>query len=657
MDRVPSPVMRPDDLSRFASVTDPNLHPDGTRIAFVVSRLNLDEDRYDRRIWLWDGAEARPFTGGPGDARPRWSPDGSRLVFLRTAAAEGSVPQVALMPADGGEAEVVTDFPLGAREAEWSPDGSRLAVVGAAWTDEWAGLDDDERKRHPRRITRFGYRFDDLGWRHDRRSNVFLVDPETGGDPVPLSTGDFHDGSVAWRPDGAALLFVSARHEERGMDSGNQVWEVPADGGEPRAVTAVGVWSSPSYRPDGVPFAFGLDDQWSYPDVAGLWRLGEDGPERVAGHVDRSLTSGHPPVSPPGPQWVGADRCLTVMEDAGTVGVVSVSTGVGDVAGIVGGDRLVTGVSPRPDGSAFAFAATSPTDPGELWWWEDGEERRLTGLNDVFRAEAGLVEPEHFVLERDGSQIDVWVLLPPGEGPVPGLLNIHGGPATQYGFGFFDEFQVYAGAGYGVIACNPRGSSGRGRDFVRTPVGRWAEDRPPDLEDVLAALDEALRRHPRIDPARLGIMGGSYGGFMTTRIIAVDHRFRCAVPERGLYSFSSFRGTSDIGYRFPRMYLGELPPGEWETLHRAGSLARAHLIRTPCLILHSENDYRCPIEQAEQLFAILAAGGVEVEMLRFPGGSHELSRSGKPRHRRERFEAILDWLDRHLAGGSADVTT
>jgi dipeptidyl aminopeptidase/acylaminoacyl peptidase len=649
--------MRPDDLSRFASVTDPNLHPDGIRIAFVVSRMDFDEDRYDRRVWLWDGAEARPFTSGPGDGRPRWSPDGTRLVFLRTGADEGSVPQVAVMPADGGEAEVLTDFPLGAREAEWSPDGSRLAVVGASWTDEWAGMDDDERTRHPRRVTRFGSRFDDLGWRHDRRSNVFLVDPDGGGDPIPLSDGDFHDGGAAWRPDGAAVAFVSARHDERGMDSGNQVWEVPLDGGEPDAVTGVGVWSSPSYRPDGVLFAFGLADQWAYPDVAGLWRLGDGDPQRVAGHVDRSLTSAHPPVAPPGPQWIGADRCLTVMEDAGTVRVVSVSTTSDEVADVAGGQRLVTGISPRPDGSAFAFTATSPTDPGELWWWEDGEERRLTGLNEVFRADGGLVEPEHFVLERDGSEIDVWVLLPPGEGPVPGVLNIHGGPATQYGFGFFDEFQVEAGAGYGVIACNPRGSSGRGRDFVRTPVGRWTEDRPPDLEDILAVLDEALRRHPRIDPDRLGIMGGSYGGFMTTRIIAVDHRFRCAVPERGLYSFSSFRGTSDIGYRFPRMYLGDVTPDDWETLHRAGSLARAHLIRTPCLILHSEGDLRCPIEQAEQLFAILAAGGVEVEMLRFPGGSHELSRSGKPQHRRERFEAILEWLGRHLADGSADVTT
>ena len=228
------------------------------------------------------------------------------------------------------------------------------------------------------------------------------------------------------------------------------------------------------------------------------------------------------------------------------------------------------------------------------------------------------------------------------------MLNIHGGPATQYGFGFFDEFQVYAGAGFGVVACNPRGSSGRGREYVRVPVGRWSEERPPDLEDVLEALDAALERYPRLDPDRLGIMGGSYGGFMTVRVLGVDRRFCSAVPERGLYAFTSFVGTSDIGPRFPRMYLGDIEPGDVDSLWKASPLAVAHRITTPSLIIHSESDHRCPIEQGEQLFAVLVQQGVDVEMLRFPGSSHELSRSGKPRYRRERFDAILDWHGKHL---------
>jgi dipeptidyl aminopeptidase/acylaminoacyl peptidase len=645
--------MLPDDLSRFVTLSDPQLHPDGKRVVFVVSRLDTEEDRYHRQVWLWDGAAARPFTHGPADGRPRWSPDGARLAFLRATGEEGKPPQAAVIPAAGGEAVTVTSFALGATEAEWSPDGSRLAVVGVEWVEEWAGLEDDERKRHPRRITRPGYRFDDLGWRHDRRSNVYLVDPD-GGDPVPLSTGDFHDASVAWRPDGRAVGFLSARHERRDLEPGAQAWEVPVEGGEPAALTAVGGWNSNlSYRPDGAAHLVGILDPWDWPAVAGLWRVEESGPAQLASELDRSFAPAAA-VLPGGPRWLADGSCLNVIEDRGYLRAVRV-TPDGEVEDVLGGERAITGLAPRPDGSAFAFTATSPTDPGELWWWEAGEERCLTDLNAAFRAEAGLVVPESFTVTHDGVELDGWVYLPSGEGKAPVLLNIHGGPATQYGWGFFDEFQMYVGAGYGVVACNPRGSSGRGREFVRVPVGRWVEERPPDLEDILAVADAALERFPRLDPARQGIMGGSYGGYMTACILTVDGRFRSAVPERGVYSYPSFSGTSDIGLRFPRMYLGDREYGNWERLWAASPLARAHRITTPCLIVHSEGDARCPIEQGEQLFAALAANGVEVEMLRFPGASHELSRSGKPRWRRDRFAAILDWHARHLAPG--DVTT
>lgn len=636
--------MQPGDLGRFVTVTDPQLHPDGVRVAFVVSRMNLEEDRYDRHVWLWDGTQARPFTHGPGDARPRWSPDGDRLAFLRTPPDPDAKAQVAVMPAGGGEARVLTDFALGAREAEWSPDGNRLAVIGVEWNEEWAGLDDEERARRPRRIDRPGYRYDDLGWLHDRRSNVFVVDV-AGGGVTPVTEGDVRDSHVRWRPDGGAVGFLSPRHPQRYLDGGTQPWEAPIGGGAARPLAGVGMWYAFGYRSDGRPHLVGIPDPWAYPDVLGLWRIGEDGPQPVAAELDRNLLPPAPPTSPPGPQWLDDGSCLALLEDAGRIRVVRIADD-GTVDDVVGGDRLITGVSPRGDGSAFAFTASAATDPGDLWWWEDGAERRLTDLNADLRAD--LIQPDHFRVAHDGVEIDAWVLLPPGAGKVPALLNIHGGPATQYGFGFFDEFQVYAGAGYGVIACNPRGSSGRGRDFVRAPVGAWGEERPVDLEDILAVLDAALERYPRLDPGRLGIMGGSYGGFMTMRILAVDGRFRSAVPERGLYAFPSFLGTSDIGYRFPRMYLGALEPGDVEKAWAASPLARAHRITTPSLLVHSESDLRCPIEQAEQMFGLLAANGVEVEMLRFPGSSHELSRSGKPKQRRERFEAILDWHGRHL---------
>ena len=640
--------MHPSDLSAYVTLSDPQLHPDGTTVAFVVSRMNLDDDRYDTRIWLWDGDRVRPFTHGPSDGRPRWSPDGSRLAFLRGGSAD-EPPQVAVMDAGGGEASVLTSFDLGVSEAEWSPDGSRFAVVGRGWTAEWADLDDEERARRPRRITDVGYRYDDQGWIHDRTSHVYLVAADGSGEPEALTDGTAKHGGVAWRPDGDAVAFISARHDRAWFDSGDQVWEVPVAGGEPTALTGVGMWATVSYDPKGVAHVTGLDDPRAYPDVSRLHRVEGGSLVPLAADLDRSVGAPAPTVSPSGPQWLGDGRARVVIEDRGSLRVIDIAPD-GSWTDVLDGQRLITGLTTRSDGSAFVFVSTSTTNPGELHWWEDGEERVLSDFNREF--EATSIPPEHFVVEHDGGEIDAWVVLPPGDQSVPLLLNIHGGPATQYGFGFFDEFQVYAAAGFGVVACNPRGSSGRGRDFVRTPVGRWIEDRPPDLEDILAVVDAALDRFDRLDASRMGIMGGSYGGLMTAWILTVDDRWKSAVPERGLYSFTSFAGTSDIGYSFGMMYLGDWSTEDWSDLWAASPLRRAHRITTPCLIIHSEADYRCPIEQAEQLFAALVDRGVEAEFLRFPASSHELSRSGKPRYRQERFEAIVRWHADHL-----DVTT
>ncbi|MDX1450903.1 MAG: prolyl oligopeptidase family serine peptidase, partial [Acidimicrobiia bacterium] len=244
------------------------------------------------------------------------------------------------------------------------------------------------------------------------------------------------------------------------------------------------------------------------------------------------------------------------------------------------------------------------------------------------------------------TEIDAWVFLPPGDGPVPGLLNIHGGPASQYGHGFFDEFQVYRSAGYAVIACNPRGSSGRGRAHTQAVVGDgWGV---VDVEDVDAVVAAALHRFPRIDADRLGIMGGSYGGFLTGWMTAHQDRWKSAVVERALLGFGSFAGTSDIGATFPLSYTGADYPDGWDVWWDKSPLSVVHRVTTPTLVLHSEDDHRCPISEAEQWFMALLRNGTETVFLRFPGESHEVSSSGKPRHRRERFEAIVEWHDRFL---------
>ncbi len=639
--------MRPDDLGGFRTVSDPRLHPDGTRVAFVVSRMDLARDHYERQIWLWDGERARRFTAGPGDLRPRWSPDGSRLAFLRRDPnGETKRFQLYVMPVDGGEPAVVTRFELGATEAEWSPDGRSLAVIGKTHTEEWAGLDDEERRRRPVRVARAAWRRDNEGWWYDRRASVYVVAADGGAEPRLLTPGDFVHHDVAWHPDGDRVAVMASRHDRRGLDPGEEAFELSVDGGDAKALTDVGGWSWVGYDPAGRPVVYGLPDPWAWPGVPGYFRIDDESLADLTTKVDRDPFPFSPVISPPGPQWVDGGF-VTVLEDDGRVRVVRVADS-GEVTDLIRGDRVVTGASARPDGSAVAFTATAATDPGELWWWEGGEERVLTSLNEGFREGAGLVEPQEFSFDVDGFEVHGWAYLPPGDGQVPLLLNIHGGPASQYGVGFFDEFQVYAGAGYGVVACNPRGSSGRGEAHVRAVVGEWHRDDSPDIRDLEACITAALERFPRLDPERIGVMGGSYGGFATTTLLARDQRYRSAVVERALTTWLSFFGTADIGPWFAQMYLDANLPDGIETLAAASPLAKAHRITTPTLVLHSEEDWRCPIEQGEQLFTLLQYLGVETEMVRFPGESHELSRSGKPRHRQERFEIILDCHHRHL---------
>lgn len=645
--------MRPDQLGDYRTPSDPRIHPDGTCVAFVVTQMDLTEDRYVRRIWLWDGDHARPLTAGPADTRPRWSPDGRHLLFLRKGEGIEAKAQVAVLPFTGGEADLVTGFALGVTEAEWSPDGETIAVVAAEWIAELADLDDAERARRPRRITEIPYRGDSQGWQADRQTHIWLVDPLGDEPPRCLTPGPFVEGSVVWHPDGTSLAFVSRRHPTRQVDPGSQVFTIVVAAGDATAVTPVGTWQTPTYDRTGTLYAIGDPDPWAFPRVPVLHRIDTE-LTNLTGHLDRSVATFSPAIAPAGPQWLDDGCAVSILEDEGRIRVIRIC-GDGATSDVIGGDRVVTGASPRADGSAFAFTASAATDPGELWWWEAGEERKLTALNDEFRASTPLAEPQRFTIEHDGVNVEGWVYLPQGEERVPTLLNIHGGPAAQYGYGFFDEFQVYAGAGYGVVAINPRGSSGYGTDHLRAIVGRWEEEVPPDLVDLLAAVDAAGAVAPRLDTGSVGVMGGSYGGLMTVRVIAVDHRFRSAVAERGLYSWVSFAGTSDIGMWFGKAYTGLHPHEDPDRLWRAGPLSLAASITTPTLVIHSETDFRTPIEQGEQLFAALVHAGVETELVRFPAGEgHELSRSGSPRHRRERFEAILGWHARHLVAPPAE---
>ena len=628
--------MKPEDLSRLNVPTDPQLHPDGVRTAYVLTRIDLEEDGYRRQIHLHDGKSLRPFTAGPIDGMPRWSPDGQHLAFLRATDLKKPIPQLALMPAGGGEGSVLTKFDLGVEYLAWSPAGRWICVVARSWDPDLADLTDEERGRRPKRITSFPYRFDNRGWLHDRFRHLWLVDPTGVQEPRRLTDGDFDESMPAWHPDNNRIAFLTDRSPRRGLDAGSDVYEVTLEGELSRPVERGG-WFAPVYSTDGALHVAG-DPQVDYPRLQGLWRVGPDSePVNAFPRLDRSVfpaAGGLPAL----PRW-SAGRIYSLVEDSGRV-ELRVFDDDGGSETVVAGNRLVTGFDVGPGGRVVA-AVSSPTEPGEIVSLTAGDEQQLT----FHSPPSGLVvrPTEHFVAQSGAGELDVFVLTPEGDGPFPVLLNVHGGPAAQYGFGFFDEFQVYADAGYAVVATNPRGSSGKGLEFTRSVVGAgWGV---VDLVDINAALEAALARYPQFDRERVGIMGGSYGGYMTAWAIAHDQRYRSAIVERALLSFPSFAGTSDIGPFFGPNYIETTELGPmWEK----SPLSLADRVRTPTLVIHSEEDYRCPIEQAEQFLVALWQNNIPAEMLRFPGEGHELSRSGKPRHRLERFQAILSWHDKYL---------
>lgn len=668
-----------DDLLSFRWVQDMALSPDGRTVAYTQEIIAARRDapdgpshEYRSHIWLADtaGGTPRPFTAGEHrDQRPLWSPDGKRILFVSdrgTPAKPGIRPPKHLwvIPLYGGEARRITQAEHSPAEAAWSPDGAQVAFTGKTPVADKPASD-------VKIITRMKHKFDGEGFWDNRYKHIFVV-PADGGPARQVTSGDYDHREPAWSFDGGRLAFVANRSEDADYTNVADLWMLTLATGEMRRLTAgVGPIAGAAWSPDGTMIAYlGHDNVCMGASNTMLWVVPAGGggePRALTHHYDRSLIhhvlsdmrahphAGHPTWSPDG-------RFIFVMvAEGGTTQLAAVDAPTGTVRLMTTGRREIYGESYDAARRRVAMAISDPATPGDIWVADvDGlaergptipaaSERRVTAVNRALLDEVTLSAPERFAYRgADDWTIEGWVIPPvdcdPGQRH-PAILSIHGGPHFAYGEAFFFEFQVLAALGYAVVLTNPRGSQGYGQIFTAATHHDWGGK---DCGDIMDGLDAALARYPHLDRDRLGVAGGSYGGYMTNWIIGHTDRFKAAVTMRSIANALSQWGTSDMAY-FKGYW--EFPGDPWDSptfYWEKSPLAYVKHITTPLLIEHSENDLRCPISEGEQLFAALKKQGKEVVFVRFPNESHDLSRNGRPQHRIERLRLIADWFIQHI---------
>ncbi len=646
-----------------SSVGQPAVSPDGTHVTFVVATVDLDENTTRSLVWL-DGA---PVSAGDHDGNPIWSPDGRFIAFTSRRGEKQGDSTLHVLAIDGpGELRTVCTMPDGLGDAAWSPDGRWIAFTSRTRHERYEAK--DASWQAPRKIERFFSRLNGEDWIADRPRHVYVVAADGTGAARNLTPGEFQHGGITWLGDSSGVVTSAQRHDTWDLDRASDLYVVSlpsgdADGSDEapavRCVTAHdGNYGSPSVSPDGSLVAFiGSPDSRTYPQNAQVGILPIDATETphreirwVSAGLDRTFetTSGSRP-----PVWESDDQLLAVAEDRGDSHLYRISAdGSTAPTPMTEGALTVTGFDAA--GGTLATARTTADHPAELYV---GDERRTHVGEAIARRSFGW---EKFTTPTtDGSdEIDAWIMRPAGFDPskrYPVLLNVHGGPHTHYGEYYFDEFQTQAAAGFVVVLGNPRGSSGRHTGWGQSIMGPNHPEAPGtgwgtvDVDDVLAIIDAALGRYEFCDRSRVGMLGGSYGGWMATWL-AGHHgdRFRAFCSERAVNNATSMEWSSDIATGFAAFHGGthlDLP----DEYVRLSPIESVRNIEAPMLIIHSEEDWRCPINQAEELWVALTLLGKDVDFYRFPGENHELSRAGSPIHRVQRAEIILDWFADKLA--------
>ena len=671
---MPKRPVTAEDLYKFEQITDLQLSPDGSRIIYTLQRVDREEEKRYTNLWMVNSegrCTPRPFTvGKQNDTHPRWSPDGKTIAFLSNRDDE-KTPQLYLIPADGGEARKLTDLKGRIRDFHWSPDGSKLLLEFIPYSEEeMRRLTDEKAKKRGivyRHITRPFYKLDGMGFLPDERTHLWIVDA-TSGKAKALTSGEYDEWNAAWSPDGRQIIFVSNRSEDPDLyPDYESLYLIPAEGGEITEVPGLPVSSKrlPSFSPDGRMVAYigqaSVGQWWENPR---LWVAPIDGsaPARdLTGASDMEVGADvindmKGAMTTTRPTWSLDGRAIYVqVSHHGKSMLYRVEVADGTMEPILAEKGVVGTFSFDREQRRMAYFFATMRDPGKLYLRDmrTGKSKKRSRTNQALlnRLELGEIE-EVWFKGPDGNDLQGWIIKPPDFDPAkryPSILEIHGGPLTQYGEFFMHEFFYLAAQGYVVYFCNPRGGRGYGEAHAKAIWGDWGS---ADYADLMAWTDY-VEKLPYIDPQRMGVTGGSYGGYMTLWIIGHTDRFEAAVAQRVVSNFLSMWGSSDMNWVFQQVW-GNKPPWEaFETYWEHSPISHLGKATTPTRIIHSENDLRCPIEQGEQAFIALRVRGIPTDMIRFPDEPHGLSRTGRTDRRIARLRLIAEWMDRYLKQAAA----
>lgn len=648
-------LITPEDLGQLRQFSDLVISPDNRWAAFVRQDVDLTANAYTRNLWLADlqtGALYQLTRSGK-DSQPAWSPDSRSLAFTSARAGKPQIYLISIV-APGGEPRQLTNQPNGANSPAFSPDGATVAYLAASSAAERRKADDpdadimipdDDARFDPRVITSVPYRVG-TSYLSDRTQQIMVQAVAEDSDQPARRLTDFDADHQypRWSADGRSLTF--SRVEALGVDEPfrrTRIYRLEIESGTITQLTDnthAAVMPTPS--PDGRWLAFLRfpNEQMSlkYNRLAVL-DLESGAVRDVSVAVD---------ASPVAFAWGGGDLYFSAPVRGRSV-IYRVDPASGDAVAVVDGDFRVDVFAAGEDGTLIYAAATSQALVEVVQRAPDGTTRQLTHVHRAFLESVTTSAFEELIYPvADGSTVQGWFLLPPGYTPgrrYPLIVNIHGGPHLMWSANdenMWHEFQTMAAQGYVVFFCNPRGSMGYGEAFQVAIQGQWGE---LAMADIMAGVD-ALIAKGLVDESQMYITGGSYGGYMTTWIVGHTDRFRAAVTQRGVYNLLSFFGTTDIP-SFVDNEFGYTPLTNAQALWEKSPLAHVQNIRTPLMVIHSENDFRVAISEGEQLFGYLRYQGVPTEFIRYPREGHELSRSGEPKHRIDRLQRIMGWFERY----------